>query len=188
MDVPSLSGKLLVALPMLSDPNFARTVVLVLEHGVEGALGVVLNRPTEVGLDRELPAWVDHAGRHAVFFVGGPVASNTAIALGRVDDVPAGGEGEGWRRVLGPVGTVDLGLDPDGVRPPVQLLRVFAGYAGWSAGQLEGEIAEDSWLVVEAQPGDVFADEPGGLWRAVLRRQPGRLGWLANYPPDPSFN
>lgn len=188
MDAESLSGKLLVALPSLRDPNFSRSVVLVLEHGTEGALGVVLNRPTEVGLERELPGWVELAGEHQVFFVGGPVGSNTAIALGRVDATDAAELGEGWRAVLEGVGTVDLVRDPGDLRPEVRMVRVFAGYAGWSAGQLDGEVAEGSWLVVDAVAEDAFSEHPERLWRAVLARQPGRVRWLANYPQDVSLN
>ncbi|MBK9180132.1 MAG: YqgE/AlgH family protein [Acidimicrobiales bacterium] len=189
MAAPFHAGRLLVALPMLDDPNFDRTVVLLLEHGPEGALGVVLNRPTDVSLARELPEWEPLAGGHGVFFVGGPVAPGTAIALGRVDpaEVPDG-EGDGWRPVLGPLGTVDLGRHPTSIRPEPRQVRVFAGYSGWSAGQLEGEVDDGAWLVLDAEPADALTADPEGLWHAVLRRQPGRTGWLGNFPPDPSVN
>ena len=94
----------------------------------------------------------------------------------------------GWTRVLGPLGTVDLGRDPDELQPVVREVRVFAGYAGWAAGQLEGELQVGGWFVVDADVGDALASNPGSLWRAVLKRQRGTLSWLANYPDDISTN
>ena len=126
-----LAGKLLVALPVLVDPNFDRTVVLLLSHGEEaGALGVVLNRPSTTDLVEPLPLWSDVAADPAVVFVGGPVEPQMAIALGRDDNG---------------VGTIDLDGDP--ALLTVRQVRVFAGYAGWSAGQLESELADGAWAV-----------------------------------------
>lgn len=181
----SLKGRLLVATPDLADPNFARTVVLVLEHGDDGALGVVLNRPGGLDVDEPLPEWADHAAPPAAVFVGGPVAPGAVIALGRAS-VPA--VGDGWVHLFGDLGAVDVGRDPAGVTPPIETLRVFSGYAGWSAGQLDGELEAGGWFVVDLEPGDVFAPDPGALWAEVLRRQRGRVRIFAACPPDPSVN
>jgi putative transcriptional regulator len=148
-DTP-LKGRLLVATPNLGDPNFERTVVLVLEHGDEGALGVVLNRPSGLDLAEPLPEWARAAADPPVVFIGGPVAPSAAVCLARV--TRAGGAGAvGWEPVLGPVGTLDLDSDPDEAIPSLQEIRVFAGYAGWGPGQLEGEIAAGGWFVVDAE-------------------------------------
>ncbi len=181
----SLRGSLLVATPGLLDPNFARTVVLLLEHGAEGALGVVLNRPSDTPLAVALPAWGDAATEPAVVYAGGPVATTSAVCLARrrLDAEPPG-----WQPVFGPVGAFDVEADPALVAATVAGLRVFAGYAGWGAEQLEAEIAEDAWMVVEALPDDAFSVRPERLWRSVLRRQPGEVSLLATYPTDPRLN
>ena len=180
----SLKGRLLVATPGLSDPNFSRTVVLMIEHGDEGALGVVLNRPSELEVSEPLPAWADMAAQPPVVFVGGPVSPSSAICLGRVAVV----EGDGWEPVVGPLGAVDLNLEPEEVTPRPEVVRVFAGYAGWGPHQLEAEILSGGWFVVDAEPDDVLSPQPDDLWSDVLRRQRGRLALFAGYPDDPSVN
>jgi putative transcriptional regulator len=180
-----LKGRLLVAVPGMYDANFDRAVVLVLEHGAEGSLGVVLNRPSDTEAGVAVPGWGLVTAPPAVVFVGGPVIPAGALALGEVSD-PEGAEG--WTSVLGPVGLIDLGRAADRAPPDVERARLFAGHAGWSAGQLEGEIAAGGWFVVDAEPDDAFAPRPAELWRAVLARQRGRLAWFANCPPEPSVN
>ncbi len=180
-----LKGRLLVATPNLGDPNFERTVVLVLEHGEEGALGVVLNRPSGLELAEPLPEWAPAAAHPPVIFIGGPVAPSAAVCLARV--VAADGA-EGWEPLLGPVGTMDLDRDPDQAIPRLEEIRVFAGYAGWGPGQLESEIADGGWFVVDAHASDPLSAAPERLWADVLRRQRGRLALYAAYPPDPSMN
>ena len=181
----SLRGKLLVAAPSLADPNFYRTVVLMLEHTDEGAAGVVLNRPTDTKVREALPDWADVAAEPGVVFVGGPVQQTGVICLGRV--VPNSAP-EGFLELADGMGSVDLEQDAALVVPDIEVLRVFAGYAGWGAGQLESELGEDAWLVLESLPGDVFATDPRHLWREVFRRQIGKLRLLANFPPHPSLN
>jgi putative transcriptional regulator len=181
----SVRGKLLVASPSLADPNFSRTVVLMLEHTDDGAAGVVLNRPTDTEVRDALPDWAEVAAEPGVVYVGGPVQQDGVICLGRV--VPNSAP-EGFVELADRVGSLDLEQDAALIVPDVEALRVFAGYAGWGAGQLEGELAEEAWLVLDALPGDLFTPDPSHLWRAVLRRQPGKLQMLANYPPHPSFN
>jgi putative transcriptional regulator len=194
---PSLRGRLLVASPMLADPNFERTVILLLDHGTDsGALGLVVNRPTSLTVTAAVPTWSDHASEPAVVFVGGPVAAESAIGLATADDADptiaaepdeSAPEGFGAVGFFG-LGTVDLSREPDDVHPSVGALRVFAGYAGWAPGQLEGEIDEGAWWVVDAEPDDAWTRTPGDLWRTVVRRQPGRLRLASTYPEDPSVN
>ena len=181
-----MRGKLLVATPDLEDPNFFRTVVLMLEHTDEGALGVVLNRPTAAELTEPLPAWAPMAAEPAVVFAGGPVQPEAAIGLGR--RAADADEADGFAALFGDLGTVDLERLPDAVVPAVDRVRVFAGYAGWGPGQLEAELAQNGWFVVDFQPTDAWWDEPASMWREVLRRQRGELQMFANFPLDPGSN
>ena len=185
------AGRLLVATPLLGDPNFRRTVILVVEHEVtEGTLGIVLNRPTKVPVGKVLEEWTELATDPSVVFKGGPVAPTSPLALALV---PGKEEPLGWRALdgapaLARLGLLDLGAPARLLAPSIQSLRVYAGYAGWSPGQLEAEIDEGAWYVLTAEPGDVFAAMPERLWRDVLYRQEGELAFLATYPDDPSLN
>ncbi|MFD7444153.1 YqgE/AlgH family protein [Streptomyces sp. NPDC059909] len=184
-EVSSLTGRLLVATPALADPNFDRAVVLLLDHDEEGSLGVVLNRPTPVGVGDILESWADLAGEPGVVFQGGPVSLDSALGLA----VIPGDEGPlGWRRVYGAIGLVDLEAPPELLASALGSLRIFAGYAGWGPGQLEDELTEGAWYVVESEPGDVSSPSPENLWRSVLRRQRNELAMVATYPDDPSLN
>lgn len=175
----SFAGLLLVASPLLGDPNFAQTVVLVLQHDEEGAVGVVLNRPSIEPVVSHLPEWSERLEEPPLVFVGGPVQPAVAIGVVR-SDLP------GERTALHGVGLVDLATDPASAPPgPV---RVFSGYSGWGPGQLEAEMAEEAWELIPAEVGDVFTENPEALWAMVLRRQGGRLAMLATYPQDPSQN
>jgi putative transcriptional regulator len=197
-----LSGRLLVATPVIGDPNFHRTVVFVLDHGESGALGVVINRPTDVALADSLPGWDQLAASPPVVFVGGPVEQAGAIGLGRfgpdltladLDTLPDGEPEGAWSPVLtalatvGPLATVDLTRDPSDVAG-IEAVRVFVGYAGWGPGQLEGELGQEAWVVADARPADLWSADPEGLWPRVLRRQGGTTAWLSLYPLDPSGN
>jgi putative transcriptional regulator len=184
MTFASTKGRLLVAAPPLEDPNFDRTVLFMVEHNSDGALGIVLNRPTdEIGIDG-LEAWTEVASPPVAVFSGGPVEPNALIGLAAV----AGTPGEGFARVEGDLGTVDLALEPGEIAPVIDRFRVFRGYAGWSPGQLEGELGVGAWIVVASEPGDLFTATPDRLWRTVLGRQAGTLSWLANFPDDLSAN
>ena len=185
MTVPRLTGRLLVATPVLGDPNFDRTVVLLLEHGEDGAVGLVLNRPSDTDVAEPLPEWHGVAAAPPVIFVGGPVAQSAVIGLARCD---LGGSAEGWRPLVGGVGIVDLGASRADMSTSIEELRLFAGYAGWGGGQLEAEIDAGAWWVVDAAPSDALGPDPEMLWSAVLRRQPGRLAAYAHFPADPSSN
>jgi putative transcriptional regulator len=191
MDEESLSGRLLAATPLLGDPNFRRTVILIVEDDPEdGTLGVVLNRPTEVPLGQVLEAWTGLVTGPPVVFRGGPVSPNSALALALAR---AGDEPLGWRSLAGSpmmsrVGLVDLGAPPEVLAGGITSLRVFAGYAGWGAGQLRAEIEEGAWYVLAGEPADAFAADPGRLYPEVLRRQGGELALVATYPDDPVLN
>ncbi|MFJ6216399.1 YqgE/AlgH family protein [Streptomyces sp. NPDC092296] len=187
-EVSSLTGRLLVATPALTDPNFERAVVLLLDHDEEGSLGVVLNRPSEVEVAAVLEPWAPLAGAPAVVFQGGPVALDSALALAVVPGEPTEEDPLGWRRVHGAIGLVDLEAPPELLAAELGSLRVFAGYAGWSPGQLEDELIDGAWYLVDCEPGDVSSPEPDRLWRSVLRRQRGELAMMATYPDDPSLN
>jgi putative transcriptional regulator len=184
-------GSLLVASPTLSDPHFARTIVLLLDAGHDGALGVVLNRPSEVGVREVLAGWGDVVSGPDVLFQGGPVETDSALAVAVVaSENPEDEEVTpvGWRRVFSSVGLVDLDAPVELLGSALSSLRIFAGYAGWSAGQLEGEIAEGAWYVVPAEDSDAFRPDPAGLWAQVLRRQGGQLAMLATMPAEPTMN
>ncbi len=183
-----MRGRLLVATTDLLDPNFARSVVLVLEHSREGAVGVVLNRPSETLLEEGMPGWSLLAAPPARVFVGGPVEPDAAIGLGRVPSGRAGNPATHPESLFGEVCSIDLGSDPMLSVPDVEVVRVFAGYAGWGPGQLDDEVAADGWFAVDRNDGDVFTGAPDLLWREVLRRQAGPLRLLSTYPDDPSQN
>ncbi|MBW8483853.1 YqgE/AlgH family protein [Actinomadura parmotrematis] len=184
-------GSLLVATPQLEDPNFRRGVVLIVEHDHDGGtLGVVLNRPTEIPVDRVLPPWAGLVTGPPVVFQGGPVALDNALALARL---PGDGEPLGWRALDGDaavarVGLVDLDAPPGLLAAELLQLRVFAGYAGWSEGQLRAEVEDGSWYLVPAEAGDAFNADPGRLWQEVLRRQGGDLALVSTFPEDPTLN
>lgn len=191
MEAQSLSGRLLAATPHLGDPNFRRTVVLIVEDDEdEGSLGVVLNRPTQVPLDQVLQAWTSLASGPQVVFRGGPISPNSALALALAQ---GNAEPVGWRSLDGMpmmsrIGLVDLGAPPELLVGGIASMRVFAGYAGWGAGQLRDEIDDGAWYVLTGDPSDAFVADPEQLWQHVLRRQGGDLALVATFPDDPTCN
>ena len=182
----SLAGRLLVAAPDLEDPNFARTVVLLLDHDEDGALGVVLNRPSGVSVGAAVPAWAPAVSEPAVVHVGGPVTPDTVVCLGRLRAGDA--DAEGWTPLTGSLGAVDLETEPALLLGALDGMRLFAGYAGWSPGQLEIELRRGGWLVFPAEPDDAFTPNPRALWSQVLRRQGGEIALLHTMPVDPTCN
>jgi putative transcriptional regulator len=182
-----MTGRLLVATPKLDDPNFARTVVLLLDHDEDGALGVIISRPTTVPVADVLPAWSELVTGPDVLFSGGPVATDSALAVavldGYEDDAPVG-----WRPLYPGAGLVDLDAPPELLAGVLTGMRVFAGYAGWGPGQLENEVAEGAWYVVPAETDDLLCADAETLWRRVLRRQPGELAFVHTCPLDPTQN
>lgn len=184
----STTGRLLLAEPMLGDPNFDRTVVLMIEHSEEGALGLVLNRPTEVPVRDALPSWDRVATEPAVLHVGGPVEELSGWCLAQLLDPIDDGGRPGFVPVLGRVGLLDLELDPDDVAADLRAARLYAGYSGWGPGQLEAELAEDAWIVVDAAEDDPFQPDSAALWQRILARQGGHLARLSLFPRHPSLN
>ena len=186
MSIERTAGKLLVATPQITDGLFHRSVVLMLQHDANGAHGVVLNKPFEADVDTILPTWGEHVSAPPRVFHGGPVQLDSALGL-----VLAPGDGPapmGVQRLFGAIGVIDLDTPPPVVAGELGAMRVFAGYAGWSPGQLEGELVSGSWWVVDAETADPFGPQPDTLWRRVLRRQPGDLALVAWYPDDPDDN
>lgn len=182
------AGSALVASPALRDPNFHRTVVLIIEHQTAGTVGVVLNRPSEVAVRDVLPLWSAHATVPQSLYVGGPVQQRAALCVAAL---PAGMDAEhteGMIKVTGSLALISLNADPDLMAPRLRGLRVFAGYAGWSEGQLAAEINRGDWLVVPALADDVLAPVDTDLWSRMLRRQGMPMALLATYPADPALN
>ena len=176
----SLAGKLLVSAPSLVDPNFRRTVVLMTHHDEEGVMGLVLSRPSPLSVADTVPGLADLPGADCVY-VGGPVQTDVIVALVELEEpdaeVPA---------IIGNVGYLPGEGDTDDLE--IARVRVFAGYSGWGPGQLEEEMAEPAWIVVRAEPDDVFAPDPDELWRTVLYRKGGKYSLIATMPFDPSLN
>ena len=181
----STRGRLLVASPTLTDPNFRRTIVLMLEHTQQGALGVVLNRPSKFPTKRVMSRWMKFIADPDVVFIGGPVSNSSLVGVG---SLASEASEESWRQVEGRVGTVDLSVNPDAIQGLAEL-RIFSGYAAWGPGQLEGELAEDSWFVLQLAPADPFSSTPDELWWQVFARQEDSgLRRLRFYPRNPSYN
>jgi putative transcriptional regulator len=171
----SLNGKLLIASPSMPD-YFHRTVILLVEHSDEGAFGLVLNRPSETTVGEASPELAELIGADHRLHVGGPVQPNAVTAVGDHDDPT-----DATKLIVGSVGMVDLDEPPELTR-----LRVYAGYAGWGAGQLDGEMEQEAWIEEDAHPDDPFRD--GDLWSEALARKGGEFALLARMPPDPSVN
>ena len=165
-----------MASPGLTD-FFRRTVVLVLEHSEDGAVGLVLNRPSETTVDDAVPDLPVPVDPGDVVHVGGPVRPESVIILGRFENPE-----EAASLVLDDVGVVDPEVD----NPALHDVRVYAGHAGWAPGQLDGELEQDAWIVDHALPDDPFVE--GDLWSDVLDRKGGGYALLARMPEDPSLN
>ncbi len=180
------TGRLLVATPSVEGDIFSRAVILMLHHDEGGAQGVVLNKPLAAPVDSVLPGWQRVVTAPPVLFQGGPVSTSSALGLVTVPgDEP---EPLGVQRLFGSIGLVDLDVPTPVVAAELAGMRVFAGYSGWSGGQLEMEIRRGDWYVVDAEVRDAFTPHPEGLWREVLRRQRDSLAFVANFPDDPSMN
>src|ERR1700680_2992598 len=175
----SLTGQLLLASPALCDPNFWRTVVLIGVHSEEGAMGVVLNRPSEVTVGEAVPQLEQAVANQELLAVGGPVQPSSIVFLAEfLDPSPAG------LLVLGRIGFPAPDADIDALTEATARGRVFAGYAGWGEGQLDAEIDHGDWIAQAALPEDVFTDVPAELWSAVLTRKGGSYALIARMPTD----
>src|SRR5437588_4242260 len=176
-----LQGNLLVSSPGLLDPNFRKTVVLIAHHDDEGAMGLVLSRPSGVAAAEAVSALDGLPGGGDPVFVGGPVQPDAFMVLAEFDDVS-----EAAAPIFADVGFVGAEASP--VALAIRRLRLFAGYAGWGPGQLEAELDEPSWIVVPAEADDAFADDPDELWRTVVQRKGGPFSIMENMPFDPELN
>jgi putative transcriptional regulator len=181
--VTPLEGQLLVASPGMFDPNFRRTVVLIAVHTDEGAMGLVLNRPTELTVGQATGALAQLTGPAELVHQGGPVSPQNVIVLAEFDDPDLAAQ-----IVLGDIGFLPAEADIDELVPSVRRARVFAGHAGWGPDQLESEMERDDWIVEPATPDDVFSDGGEDLWASVLERKGGEYALVARMPPDPSLN
>ncbi|HYU58912.1 MAG TPA: YqgE/AlgH family protein [Actinomycetota bacterium] len=183
MESENLRGRLLIGGPALFDPNFRRAVVLVGEHSDEGALGVILNRPSETPVRQAVPPLGSLVGPDEPVFVGGPVQGDSAVVIAEFENPSVAG-----LVAFGSIGFLVGDIEPTHVEG-IRRARVFAGYAGWGAGQLEAELQEDGgWLIEEARPEDVFTTEPDRLWERVVGRRPRPYAFLGTMPFDPSSN
>ena len=179
------TGRLLVGKPMLGDPNFERSVILVLEHNADGALGLVLNRPTDVLVADALPGWEVIAHDSPVLHIGGPVEEESGWCLARIEDP---GLVPGFVPVIDNLGLLNFDLEPADVTGSIRTARFYAGYSGWGPGQLDDELALDDWFVLEAEPDDPFCPDGATLWTRILGRQGNDIARLAHFPIDPSLN
>jgi len=180
------AGMLLLASPEMLDPNFTDAVVLLLDADQDGAMGVVINRPSPVPVVSVLEGWGDIVSDPEVLFRGGPVSPEGALAVALLHE--PGAAPVGLRPVTDRLAIVDLEGEAEAIDEAVDGVRIFAGYAGWGAGQLEGEVEGGDWYVVPSMPPDAFQADPSDLWRDVMRRQPGKLAWHLNRPADPELN
>ena len=180
----SLRGRLLIASPVLVDPNFHRAVILIAEHTDEGAMGLVLNRPAETLVAEAVPDLSELADTGAPLYVGGPVAADSVIVLAEFDEPSLAGVLIDDDLGFVSSGSGDLGEVAGGVRRA----RVFAGHAGWGPGQLDDELEEESWIVEPPLREEIFAEDSEQLWAAVLRRKGREYALLSTMPPDPSVN
>ena len=178
----SLRGSLLIASPALADPNFARSVVLITEHGPDGAMGVVLNRPSEVEVGDVAPELGEIAEGEPVF-IGGPVQPQALVVLAEFNRV----EAAAWV-VVDEIGFVAAETEYSELSELVRRGRVYAGYSGWGAGQLEGELEQEAWIVERPRQAELFAADPETLWRDVLARKGGQFALIARMPADPTLN
>jgi putative transcriptional regulator len=179
----SLEGNLLIASPSIFDPNFRRTVVLLTAHNDEGAIGLILNRPSETTVEEAVPQLVELSDKDEPIFVGGPVNPNGVSMLAEFEDA-----GEAGVEVFADIGFVALDASLEGDAPQLRRRRVFAGVASWAGGQLEDELESEDWIIEPARNDDVFTDDPEALWERVLERKGGSYAVVARMPFDPSLN
>jgi putative transcriptional regulator len=181
--VDSARGQLLIAGPSLIDPNFWRTVVLIVEHSEEGAFGLVLNRPSETLVGDAVPEIEELVDPDETLYIGGPVQPSGVVVLGRFED-----PGDGVLLAFDDVGVVGAGPSPEHHAEGLRAGRAFVGHAGWGAGQLDEELERGDWILEAARVADAFSEEPRELWSSVLTRKGGSYALVARMPADPSLN
>ena len=177
-----LPAHILISSAGLYDPNFRHTVVLIGTHDEQGAAGVILNRPTGIAVRDAAPNLAELVGSQAHLYEGGPVQTDQAVLV-----VELNGAVSADLPIFGNIGFLTGEIAPE-LRAAIVRARVFAGYSGWGAGQLEAELAADAWIVEPAQAEDVFSDEPDSLWRRVLVRKGGEYRRIAMVPKDLRVN
>lgn len=193
---PTVGGRALVATPTIGDDRFAHSVILMLDHNDDGALGVVLDQPDDVAVGDVVPKWAARAASPAIVFAGGPVATDRGLGIARIVPGSFGPAGQpGIEEAVTPIAgfgdalaLVDLSVDPDDLPPGIIEVRVFAGCSGWGAGQLDAELAVGAWWVTDVGVDDAFTTDPAGLWRRVVARQPGERALFARFTGDPGLN
>ncbi len=176
------AGFFLLAEPLLDDPNFDRTVILICQHSQEGAFGLVVNRPTEINVSEA----TDLLEIENNLFVGGPVEQNTMHFLHTIseieesliitDDIFWGGDFDSLQK---------LALKRKITK---QNCRFFVGYSGWSELQLEEELKNNTWIISKINPKIIFQHKPEELWAAILKEMGGKYKVYSNYPTDPRLN
>jgi putative transcriptional regulator len=176
-------GQLLIAGPALADPNFWRTVVLIVEHSDEGAFGLVLNRPSETSVGDAVPELDELVDPEEPLFIGGPVQPSSVVVLGQFEDAA-----DAALIAFDDVGVLGTGSSPQELSAGLRAGRAFVGHAGWGAGQLESELERGDWILEAARLEDAFSPNPRELWSRVLTRKGGSYALVARMPPDPSLN
>jgi putative transcriptional regulator len=179
----SLKGKLLIASPALVDPNFARTVVLIAEHTPDGTMGLVLNRPSGDAVAESVEELDGFVAVGDPVYVGGPVQMEAVMVLAEFEE-----PSRAAALVLADVGFLPADADLMELSGRTRRAKVFAGHAGWGPGQLDEELEQGSWIVLDADVDELFSDSPEELWSAALRRKGGAYALLSRMPEDPSLN
>jgi putative transcriptional regulator len=180
----SARGKLLIAGPRLVDPNFWRTVVLIIEHTEEGAFGLVLNRPSETSVGEVVPELDVLIDADEPLFIGGPVQPSTVITLAQFTDVA-----DAALAAFADIGVLGTAGPPmEELADRVLTARAYVGHSGWGPGQLETELETGDWIQEPARAADVFSASPRELWSDVLTRKGGSYALVARMPMDPSLN
>lgn len=175
-------GCLLVATPQLEDPNFRRSVILIIDHGSEGSLGVILNRPSEISVDQIVPGWAASSSSAPRVFSGGPVQTNSLVALA-LASAPL----RGATSVTEHIALLNLEEEPDIAQQDFENVCLYLGYSGWSPGQLQAELQEGAWWTFESKPEDLISD-PIDSWTRVLSRQNSAARLVAFHPEHAYMN
>jgi putative transcriptional regulator len=166
----NLAPGLLLAMPQLSDPNFSRAVVLMIEHGENGSFGLVVNHPSPISASELLESldmsWAGESS--AVVWAGGPVSPSTGWVLHEPIGIAQPGQG-----TIAITSTISLSTSPDRLRAiassPPRNIRLLLGYSGWAPGQLEAEMSRGAWLHASADPALIFNTPADDIWDSAMR-------------------
>lgn len=183
--IPPAVGKLLISAPFMADPDFKRSVIFITEYHREGAVGFVLNHHSDNMLGDLLP---DVSYSDIPVYNGGPVAANTLHFVHRCPEKIQGGL-KIWNGIYwgGDFNTVKSLINNYQLNQ--EEIKFFTGYSGWTAGQLEDELKEDTWIVSgKFDPDTIFAEEDNNLWKQVIIGLGQRYAHIANFPENPTLN